>query len=824
MSEAILCALCAVVARCPVAMAHTGWMESADSKQVVKKLQGIIVQTFSGSQDPEATDCLHVIDYLASSLPDPAFKASLQSLFTTARHLSPGWVPLVAVTQAPAAPAAMQVVDGWLSIWALGHADSSAVKGRSNMVSILEVAFSILENTFNSAQSPVDVLFHEVPGQTITDFSVRLSVGFIRVLAAKVVLLAMMQLCQEEVSHVLPVLCSLFFVKFTYNPAPSDELQRCRSLAAKFQVSESTRPDPIQIFHTLSEGLKRAGADVTTGLPGKIKEYNAMTNVQSQSISDLEARVVCALPCQTEEFRKGLAYHWQNYKNAESAVPMKMFNFLNADMPQEASGVWKDILSPSPEKNEEFLLHLVAVFLKNLKDLIRLRKKPNLRYGASKLRVGDPVSAYRQACLWVHFRPQMQQEMSNQEFEHLQKLFRRGGFERELTDRVKAMNPTLKLQDFRFICVHLGRDAPVKEQSQLDEAQEEAELQQEKASLRLFEAKLEKDQSTWVKYKAALDEYSSTQRIGKVEFLRAQDQELTAKAAELQDGALPVKFLSKGEHIAPFVGQASAAWLESVMIPAPAAFTVYIVNLTSLGSAALRAGPECVRVIADACAHCPERTFAMLIGPNVAGHGHTYDDTYCEKAQDDTEQLLKQEEHGLRVRRGQIVFAQDSISSRTRSGAHIMWMCMSNQMKNENEVACEFEKSSLWHRRVIAGVQMKPNGEFVLPFAGVPPTSAENLAKAQMFKQHISGVDLINKFKESLWKGMQVSPKNGAVYVDVLPYDDSVLLSTVQSLSKSKPKEPQQNGDHVCLGPWGPGARQAQVQRGLAEGLHTQSH
>ena len=317
------------------------------------------------------------------------------------------------------------------------------------------------------------------------------------------------------------------------------------------QVSESTRPDPIQIFHTLSEGLKRAGADVTKGLPGKMKEYNAMTNVQSQSISDLEARIVCALPCQTEEFRKGLAYHWQNYKNAESAVPMKMFNFLNADMPQEASGVWKDILSPSPEKNEEFLLHLVAVFLKNLKDLIRLRKKPNLRYGASKLRVGDPVSAYRQACLWVHFRPQMQQEMSNQEFEHLQKLFRREGFERELTDRVKPMNPTLKLQNFRFICVHLGRDAPVKEQSQLDEAQEEAELQQEKASLRLFEAKLEKDQSTWVKYKAALYEYSSTQRIGKVEFLRAQDQELTAKAAELQDGTLPVKLLSKGEHIAP---------------------------------------------------------------------------------------------------------------------------------------------------------------------------------------------------------------------------------------------------------------------------------
>ena len=205
-----------------------------------------------------------------------------------------------------------------------------------------------------------------------------------------------------------------------------------------------------------------------------------------------------------------------------------------------------------------------------------------------------------------------------------------------------------------------------------------------------------------------------------------------------------------------------------------------------------------------------------MIGPNVAGHGHTHNDTYCEKAQDDTEQLLKQEEHGLRVRRGQIVFGQDSISSRTRSGAHIMWMCMSNQMKNENEVACEFEKSSLWHRRVIAGVQMKPNGEFVLPFVGVPPTSAENLAKAQMFKQHISGVDLINKFKESLWKGMQVSPKNGAVYVDVLPYDDSVLLSTVQSLSKSKPKEPQ---EMVITCVWARGDQEQDKRRSNADWL-----
>ena len=101
------------------------------------------------------------------------------------------------------------------------------------MVNILEVAFSFLENTFNSAQNPVDVLFTEPPGQTIVDFSVHLSLGFTRVLAAYVVLLAMMDLPVEDLKEGVPVLCSLFTVHFTYNPAPSDAAQRARKPCRK---------------------------------------------------------------------------------------------------------------------------------------------------------------------------------------------------------------------------------------------------------------------------------------------------------------------------------------------------------------------------------------------------------------------------------------------------------------------------------------------------------------------------------------------------------------------------------------------------------------
>ena len=166
---------------------------------------------------------------------------------------------------------------------------------------------------------------------------------------------------------------------------------------------------------------------------------------------------------------------------------MKLFNrnsvFGSDIIPPEAAGVWKDILKPSPEKNELYLMLLIGVFVKNLKDALRAKKKPNLRFQAARFRCSDPVMAYYQACLWVHFRPDMQKEMSTPDFEQLEKNFLRGGLDRELTDRCKAMNPSLKLADFRFIYTFLGREAPiVKETMELEAAQEAAELEQEKAN------------------------------------------------------------------------------------------------------------------------------------------------------------------------------------------------------------------------------------------------------------------------------------------------------------------------------------------------------
>ena len=182
------------------------------------------------------------------------------------------------------------------------------------------------------------------------------------------------------------------------------------------------------------------------------------------------------------------------------------------------------------------------------------------------------------------------------------------------------------------------------------------------AALRLFNARLEKDSNMWVKYCAALSDYTSTQRVGKVEFLRAQDRQLAEARERQADSRFPA-------------------------------------NLTSLGNMATRALREVTRIVADACAHCPERTCGVIISPNVAGYGRTYEETELLNIQDETETFVRQPEYSLRVRRGQFVFKHASINSRTRSCVHPLLLCISDQANAETgELVSLFTASQLWHR------------------------------------------------------------------------------------------------------------------------------
>ena len=55
----------------------------------------------------------------------------------------------------------------------------------------------------------------------------------------------------------------------------------------------------------------------------------------------------------------------------------------------------------------------------------------------------------------------------------------------------------------------------------------------------------------WTKYCAALSDYTSSQRVGKVEFLRCQDKKLSEAVETQADVQFPVKSLAVSESVTP---------------------------------------------------------------------------------------------------------------------------------------------------------------------------------------------------------------------------------------------------------------------------------
>ncbi|CAE7674553.1 unnamed protein product [Symbiodinium necroappetens] len=137
------------------------WADNARAKAVVEKVKKNISTAVGGSLDPEAFDCIHVIDLIQKKFPEPQhLKHCLEGLYDRAKLIDPAWTHPGTLDAVPMPPGPQQgAIEGWLLIWQFAHEDSSSLKGRSNMVNILEIAFSILENTFNSVQNPLDVLF-----------------------------------------------------------------------------------------------------------------------------------------------------------------------------------------------------------------------------------------------------------------------------------------------------------------------------------------------------------------------------------------------------------------------------------------------------------------------------------------------------------------------------------------------------------------------------------------------------------------------------------------------------------------------------------------
>ena len=191
-----------------------------------------------------------------------------------------------------------------------------------------------------------------------------------------------------------------------------------------------------------------------------------------------------------------------------------------------------------------------------------------------------------------------------------------------------------------------------------------------------------------------------------------------------------------------------------------------------------------------------------MVAPNVASFGNTYEDSHVEKCQDDVEAQLKQDDYQMVVRRCQLCFAPESFHSSTRSLVHPMWVCVASATDANGKLLSRFTESVLWHHRACVGIKAKNVADFVNPVQSISiQLNTVSLSKAQQYKQHLTGADMWMKIKDSLWKGLEGNCSPAVAYVNVLPYDHSLIQACLKTSILGACRSSSARGSHQsCVG------------------------
>ena len=226
-------------------------------------------------------------------------------------------------------------------------------------------------------RQPLNVTFTSLHGP-VEMFSIKHMVGFTRSLASKMVLEFWSELDHSQQKDLIDVFKSCLTVKVTWESAANAESEFFCSVRGKFQLSESTRPDVIQLYHGWQALFAKMGLDFNASISDQIKKFNASSSVAGSRVSDQEAQILKILPFQLQSFVALLETHWDRYKSHESAVTLKsLCEKVDRKSPPTEHAVWASILKPSPEKNYIWLQRQVEVFGQNHRQMVgNTKKKP----------------------------------------------------------------------------------------------------------------------------------------------------------------------------------------------------------------------------------------------------------------------------------------------------------------------------------------------------------------------------------------------------------------------------------------------------------------
>ena len=586
---------------------------------VTQKIQEYIRVEYGGSCDIEISDSLDFCSYF--HLKYNGNMEGLQEKFMRLENklkALTGWNPNppqeTVVPPNPDDPPEFMVAP-----WQLGVTPNHSVKGKSKSVHILDTVQHFLKSAYNSKKEPLELLFAPGAreGEVIGSWSMVHSVGMGKSSACRMILEAAcsLNLTDEELQSTANIFKALLRMRCIYDPAENEELQLLKSMAAKTVLAERPRPDPLMWATRWQKVIASRSLVFSEVIAQKIREYSK-DKTEGATISRAEAEIITFLPLQGKEFLDLLEYHWQNYKVQESAVNIKRLCLKDLNPALKARRCSKDnalflgIFRWTQEKCHYWLIREVGTFVMRIKSAIRAGRKVNLKGNSRELRGDISQSSHDEACIFVHFLPQIMHHTSASQYQELQARFSKGHLNKEPAEKAKLMDPDLKVMDFRFMQM-ITSSSPGPGSGSNKPTEEEAETRAEEAELNLVEVKLGRERESWQAYQQALKAHHAKSHEDKKEINAAFATKLNAKTDELCNLICPTRRLSE-EVVQTFIAESLAAWADSQGISKVQVPVVFLVRFDALGTHLL---PQCPRLHQDHSRPSCSKSAVRGLGP-----------------------------------------------------------------------------------------------------------------------------------------------------------------------------------------------------------------
>lgn len=172
----------------------------------------------------------------------------------------------------------------------------------------------------------------------------------------------------------------------------------------------------------------------------------------------------------------------------------------NLEVRDPSNTTWRLILAVDPNKRAATVFRRIGIFIRNIKDAIRLRKKVNLRFQAARMRDSyNDEQAYEMAALFTHFAPEFRGKLTDAMWLQLVEKFKRGGLDHELAEKVAHKDPRIRVDSFRFLQTFGAGEVQrsIDNPKNLAEVENEAVEASESSELKVQTIRLKREAEKW---------------------------------------------------------------------------------------------------------------------------------------------------------------------------------------------------------------------------------------------------------------------------------------------------------------------------------------